>query len=313
MLKTAVCTFHEGDYHLGVGVLANSLCSHGFRGTIWVGYRGYLPPWAEPIESHPKYQEYCISNDCVIRFVKLDTLRHFSNYKPDFMLEILETYDPEIESLFYIDPDIVNKCSWEFYQEWVSRGIALCEDAYDYMPVNHPYRLAWKEFAEQHGYTCHRELDRYYNSGFIGVKREHRSILELWLALLRTLESKGFATLEDFRFLPGYKYPHLMSDQCVMNLAVMITPHPLSTVGRIGMDFGGATFDLMSHASGAQIKPWRKKYILKALNGIPPTLTDKAYWQNAQTPIPVYSKLYYWWKRLDLRCGAAIGRFIRRT
>lgn len=53
--------------------------------------------------------------------------------------------------------------------------------------------------------------------------------------------------------------------------------------------------------------------IRKALGGVPPTLADKLYCQHAQTPIQLYSRSQYLRKKLALYCGAAIGRFIRRT
>jgi len=311
-MLTAVCTLFEGDYHYGVGVLANSLYNHGFRGVVWAGYRGTLPPWAKPLKSDQGYQEFSLASDCVIRFIELNTSKCFTNYKPDFMLQLWESYCPEVEALFYFDPDIVNKSCWDFYEQWVSRGITLCEDAYDYMPVNHPNRLAWKELAERYGYVCDRETDRYYNAGFIGVRQNQKSILSLWQKLLETFESAGYINLSDFNLSLG-RYPYFQSDQCVLNLALMLTSEPLSTVSRMGMDFGGASVGIMSHASGAQIKPWRKQLIFKALEGVPPTMTDKAYWLHTQTPIQLYSPAQYSQKKIALRSAAAIGRFIRRS
>lgn len=307
-----ICTLFEGDYHYGVGVLVNSLYNHGFRGVVWAGYRGNLPPWANSIKEGEGYQEFYVAKDCVIRFIKLTTSIFFANYKPDFMLQLWENYCPEVEALFYFDPDIVNKRCWDFYLDWVERGIALCEDAYDYMPANHPYRLVWKELAERYGFSCQRQLDRYYNSGFIGVKQSQKSILLLWQKLLHIFEEAGYINLKDF-CLALNRYPYFQTDQCVLNLALMLSSEPLSTVSRMGMDFGGVSVDIMSHASGSQIKPWRKQLIFKALEGSPPTLTDKAYWQNTQTPIQLYSPWQYYQKKIALRCAAGIGRFIRRS
>ena len=92
----------------------------------------------------------------------------------------------------------------------------------------------------------------------------------------------------------------------------MLTHAPISTVGPEGMDFipGGT---IMSHATVPNVKPWRKKLILSALEGSSPTMTDRMYWQHAQTPIKLYSSAMFFWKRFDLRCGSAIGRFISRA
>jgi hypothetical protein len=92
----------------------------------------------------------------------------------------------------------------------------------------------------------------------------------------------------------------------------MVTTDPLSTVGPDGMDFipGGM---IMSHATVPQVKPWRKQLIRSALQGMPPSLTDKLFWQHTQKPIQVYSPSTLRWKQLTLKVGAAIGRFIRRS
>jgi hypothetical protein len=308
-MKAAICTLYERDYHYGVGVLSNSLFVQGFQGVIWVGYRGALPPWATPIVAKRGYQEFVVATDCVLRFVEIQTDKFLSNYKPDFMLDVLDRYAPEIDALYYFDPDIVNKRNWQFYEQWVHHGIALCEDWYDRMPARHPYRLMWLELAQRYGFTRQRELDWYYNSGFIGLHRREKGILLDWQKLLEMLELDGLIDLKQFQLTRGY--PYFQGDQCVFNLALMVSTHPLSPIGCRGMDFGGVSLDLMSHAAGAEIKPWRKSLIKSALRGMVPSLTDKAYWRYACAPIPVYSKQQQSWKQFAIKWGAAIGRLIR--
>ncbi|MEA5573043.1 hypothetical protein [Calothrix sp. UHCC 0171] len=312
MLNATVCTLCEKDYHYGVGVLTNSLYQRGFRGVMWVGYRGKLPSWAESGEAVKNYHELSIGEGCLIRFVELDTPKHFAFYKPDFMWQILQQYAPEVDAVFYFDPDIVNKAHWNFYQRWVQRGIAICGDCWYLVAANDPRRLAWQEFAESQGFTCQRDLEYHYNSGFIGVHRNHRDFLTLWQKLIETGDKQKISDLSLFDY-DDYTdgYPYLYSDQTYMNLALMLSTEPLSTIGPEGMDFlpGGT---IMSHAIAPNVKPWRKKFIRSVLDGSAPTITDKLYWQNSQTPIQLYSSIKHKQQQLALLIASAIGRFIRR-
>ncbi|MBR8833858.1 MAG: hypothetical protein DSM106950_07405 [Stigonema ocellatum SAG 48.90 = DSM 106950] len=312
-MLTTVCTLFEKDYHYGVGVLVNSLYHHGFRGVVWAGYRGNLPPWAKSVKDGEGYQEFSVAEGCVIRFVKLATPKHFGFYKPDFMQELWDKYCPEVDAIFYFDPDIVNKCRWDFYQGWVKRGIALCGDSWYSVPANHPRRLAWIEFAESNGFVCERQLDYHYNSGFIGVHRNYKSIVVLWQKLISLGEKAGHSNLQDlYRQNSFHTYPYLYGDQTYLNLALMLTLDPISPMGPEAMDFipGGTT---MSHATVPSVKPWRKKLIMSALEGNSPNWADKGYWKHSKTPIELYSPAMLLWKKLDLLFGSAIGRFIRRA
>ncbi len=306
---SAVCTLFENDYHYGVGALVNSLYRNGFRGIIWAGYRGELPFWAIDSQLGDNFHEFPVADECVIRFVKLQTSMHFANYKPTFMLSIWSDFSSEIDRLCYFDPDIVIKCRWTFYEEWLSRGIAMCEDGvYAHFPSDHPIRLSWKDYAIHKKYQCKRDLNFYYNSGFIGISKEWKSALEIWRDLLEGLPEIGF---DLYAFMPGDRSMAFYAiDQDVLNLMATVTEHPLSTIGPDGMDFAGGGY-IMSHASG--IKPWRKRVLQEAINGKAPTLADKKYWQNVEYPIQLYTSLELFWKRLDLRLGAGIGRFIRRA
>lgn len=308
-MSTAVCTLFEGHYHFGVGALINSLYQHGFRGTIYAGYRGELPPWAVPMYQREDFQEFCLQDGCAIRFIPLQTSSHFANYKPHFMLQIWEEICPEAEQLFYFDPDIVVKCRWRFFESWADNGVALCEEITNgHMPANHPVRLSWNSLMQASGYRCVRELNQYFNSGFVGLKREHIALLYNWRRLLNNLGESGQDLIS---WMPGDRSnPFYAVDQDVLNLATMVTDTPLSTIGPEGMDFvhGGFT---MSHAVGTT-KPWKKNMIIEALNGKGPSYADNQFYNYTESPIRLFDKRILVVRRASLRMGALIGRFIER-
>lgn len=309
-MNTAVCTLFEKHYHFGLGGLANSLYRHGYRGVIWAGYRGPLPPWAAPVQDAGGWQEFCVTEDFSIRFVPLSTDVHLTNYKPDFVGEVLERCDPSLEAVFYFDPDIVIKCRWSFFEEWVGFGIALVQEITNSnMPWNHPVRLQWKKHAEALGFPVKREMNQYFNAGFLGLRREWLGSVRTW----KTLQDAMGAEVGLGTFMPGGDRSSacFAPDQDSMNAMTMCTDQPLSTVGPEGMDFcpGGFT---MSHAVGAP-KPWRKRMILSAVNGKGPTLADRAYWRYADGPIAMFTRWQLWMHRLDNLLGAAVGRMIRRS
>ena len=307
-MRSTVCTLFEKDFHYGLGALVNSLHRNDFRGVVWAGYRGSLPPWAQNAEDMGSYAELAVAPQLAIRFVPLDTPLHFAHYKPTWMLQIMETLDPQCEALFYFDPDIVIKCRWEFFEKWVTYGIALCQDVNYSMPSDHPIRKSWEAFARERGYTVHHTIGSYYNSGFLGVKRQYLHALELWKNLINQVEDES-GDLQQWRTLDR-TYRFWSANQDTLNLLAMLTEFPLSTVGPDGMDFIPGGY-IMSHAIGA-LKPWNKRYIRCALGGSAPTTAEKLYWENVEDPLRIYSPLTLPWHRFRVRLAATIGRFIRR-
>jgi lipopolysaccharide biosynthesis glycosyltransferase len=309
-MKTEICTLFYGDFHYGVGVLANSLYAQGYRGVIWVGYSGPLPPWATAATQHENYQELTVNDGLCLRLIHLEKTTYIHFYKTVLLQLVLNTYSPDVDAVFFFDSDIINRGKWDFYERWATRGIAICEDVWgDFMPTNHPIRLAWKEYAEAAGYPCVRLVSKYYNSGFIGIHRQHKDFLALWENLINTFRKNDAFMVRN----ETLKYPYInLYDQDAMNIALMVSDFPISTVAPDGMDFNNRRGFLMSHAAAIQ-KPWRKKLISSALNGVAPNYTDKIFWQHTQSPLQVYPKGYVQRKQVALKIASAIGRFIRRS
>lgn len=309
-MKISICTLFEKDYHQGVGVLFNSLYNKGFRGIFWVGYRGDLPDWAIIHISTKFYKEFQVAEACIIRFVHLNTEYHLANYKPSFMLKLLESLDTDADAIFYFDPDIVNKCDWSFYEKWVKCGISLCEDQYPELSDNHPRRVAWQEFSKHKGFKLKRDIGRFYNSGCVGFCTNHVNTIFIWKKLLDECIRDGQVELGSLQKEESGSFL-FRDDQCVLNTALMLTQEPISAIGPHGMDFdkiGG----LMSHAVGPIAKPWQRKYLTEALKGYPPRLADKYYWENTESPILVHRVKESKEKKFILKLSSLITSFFRR-
>ncbi len=317
-MTSCICTLVEGDYHLGLGVLANSLIHHGFSGVIWAGYRGALPAWAQPARDTGAWHEFDAAPKVSIRFVRLTTKAHFTNYKPEFLLHVWEKLQPTADRLFYFDPDIVVKTRWSFFEEWADYGAALVEDVNSPLPESHPRRAAWRRCLTARGQSVRRETSFYVNGGFIGLNRNRLGFLHAWLAAM-TLVGEEIGGLEQSMFSFGASRPDLQSpaypfnktDQDALNIAVMTDPEPVSIMGAEGMDFrvGGWT---MSHALGSE-KPWRKHYVRAALAGRAPSSADREFWLHAAGPVTLWSAGTVKFRRLTLQVASFVGRFYRRA
>ena len=181
-MTTAVCSLFEHSYHIGFAVLTNSLYRAGFRGVVYAGYRGALPHWARAATASAAPDgtlRLTVAPDLHLRFMEVSTDRHLTNFKARFMQRVW-AHAPEVDALFYFDPDIVVRGRWPFFERWVAGGVALCEDVNDKMPPSHPLRNEWRQLFAPLGITCRRELDAYFNAGFIGIRRQDASFIDLW-------------------------------------------------------------------------------------------------------------------------------------
>ena len=309
-MKISLCTLFEGNYHFGLAGLSNSLVASGFSGTLWAGYRGRLPEWITESDSYDAATAvYRISPNFRLCMVLLDTPMHFAYYKPTFLKDVLEKHAPDADVVAYLDPDIVVKCDWPSFCGWFSDdALSLAEDVNWAFPSRHPKRLLWSAFFSPHGIRTVRPSERYYNSGFIGVPRQHRDFLSLWERLCGLVldYNQGVKHLK-----AGHSAALFHStDQDAMNFALTACNATLNTAGPDAMDFIPGGYYL-SHAIGSP-KPWNTQHIRNAMSGRSPSAATKAYFQHVENPIRIFSKEKLKRHRIALRVASAIGRLYQR-
>lgn len=314
-MATIICTLFEGNYHHGLAALTNSLYKNGFRGEIFAGYRGSIPPWAlKPIlATGLEWQDATyvkIADGLVIYFLPLDTERHLTNYKPDFTLRLLRVR-PNATAICYFDPDIVLKCNWQYIERWLTYGVALVHEIVNYdMGPTHPTRQEWKDIIVRNGFGVQRNIFSYINAGFYGLKREHVDFIKKYKHFLNVMEIETNINLNEFIFHADRTHPFFAKDQDALNIAAMCCDCNISEVGPDGMDFQHGGY-IMSHSTGSP-KPWNKNFLLSFLDGRPPSSAEKAYWGNVRKPITLYSSFYFYFKLYSVKLTAFLGRCYRR-
>jgi len=305
-----VCTIYEGNYHLGVAGLINSLISNQYKGHVWVGYKTELPPWISPasLKKTPSgIDYYSINENSCVFFIKVNTHYHFTNYKPHFLLDVLKLIEgSSYKTIHYFDCDIVVRRHWEFYERWSKFGVMACQEILGaYFPIDHPLRMMWKEHAANWGYPVNRELNQYFNAGYAGFHYQFEQSIILWKDLMEAMKNEG---VDITRFTNRNRQYEFFTDQDMLNLMLMLTKDPISTIGPEGMSFtnGGC---VMAHAVGR--KPWKINYILHTLAGRKIRMADIEYWNYASGVIKPYSNLYLNYKLLEIRIGKLIAKFIK--
>ncbi len=300
-MSTLLCTLFEGDYHLGAAALLNSLHQAGFAGTFICGHRGPRPPWAEAVAELAPIR---------VGWMKIEPPVHFTNYKPAFMLACLRSHPSAATAIAYLDPDIVVKAPWSVFERWLHHdGLALCEDVNASLPAGHPYRLAWEDFFTRHNLSPVRQLERYYNAGFVGVPREQTAFLVCWAGLIN-LAAGEVGALDRIKHAGPETLFHTV-DQDALNMALLLHPVRIHAAGPEGMDFlpGG---HLLSHAAGDG-KPWRGGFLRAALRGRPPGSAQKQFHRHAVSPLAVLPAGLLARRRCELAAAALLGRFYRRS
>jgi hypothetical protein len=158
------------------------------------------------------------------------------------------------------------------------------------------------------GLTAKRAPSRYYNGGFVGVPGRLRHVLPVWESLLDAAKAFGYDTTQ--LASTDRTSPWQAADQDLLNIVVMTTDVPLSTLGPEGMDFRPGGY-VMSHAVNSP-KPWARDYLKFSLQGKPPGLADKGFWENSEHPIRLFPEAVVRKRSLALKAAIAIGRVWHR-
>lgn len=315
-MNTIICTLFENHYHYGVVALCNSLYQNGYKGSVYVGYRGTLPSWAKEAKPNPEIGKHngltlSFEEGLDIHFLPIITDWDLTNIKPDFMLQVMEDCPSSVESIFYFDPDIVVKCNWEYFQKWVKFGVALVHEivAHD-VPPNHPKRMQWLTVIEKSNRKVERKLYSYINGGFCGVHRSKIDFLETWSSITH-------CAIKHFGMNPNHfsakVHPAKLfsaGDQDTLNITAMCSRSEISEFGPEGMDFipGGW---LMSHATGSP-KPWKIAFFNKIISGRSITAAERNYWNYSSGLIQVHSNFRILFSKLMIKIVSFIHRFYRK-
>jgi hypothetical protein len=318
-MRVAVCTLFEKQYHLGVAVLVNSLARAGFTGECHAGFRGPLPPWAvdRATQRDATTWNLPLENGPQVVLKQVETGAHFTNFKPDFMLATLAATGAD--AVLYCDPDVVVNATWHYLEEWLTCGVAVCDDVNSPMAENHPRRVGWRRFFAPTGHDLCYRGSRYANAGVVGVAREHARLLDVWRDLLAAATNAlggadvvgigGGRRIEGaYGFADCFRQP----DQDTLNAAFEACPEiPVSFLGKQAMGFDAGT-PLLPHATGTR-KPWTRRFVREALAGRAPARVDKYFWQFADGPLQPFDAPRVRATRWRVTVAAALGRFIRRT
>ncbi|MEO6550098.1 MAG: hypothetical protein ABIN94_18995 [Ferruginibacter sp.] len=314
-MSYVVCTLFEKHFHRGLAALSNSLYKKGFRGWICAGYRGNLPSWAKNAKAITAFEweggkTLDVAEGLQIHFLPIETEYHFTKYKPTFMLRLFDGPAKDADGLAYLDPDIIVRCEWAFFEYWMGVGVAIVHEVISNdMPASHPIRRGWEKLIIRSGRTITSNISSYINGGFCGVKKANIEFLIVWSEFLELAFSEFGDNRTNFKLNPKTTL-FSVADQDALNIAAMCCGCPISEMGPEAMDFvnGGWT---LSHATNKP-KPWNKNFLGSALRGHPPTPAEKNFWRNVTYPIVFYPKKTVVFKRFCLTAASFIGRFYSR-
>lgn len=317
-----VVVLTDGRQDPGLATLINSLVRNGFDGTLWVGRRGHVDWLSSALPQS-------VSDQMTIEHVEVDTNGALHYHKPQVIEKVWQMAGPDAASVIYMDCDLVLGCDWAFVRAWVATGLAIVEDLPGrVVGTQHPLRRAWHAFMASAGITAVREVGQYFNSGFVGVPAECRSILPLWKEIGSALERMTgaadptrtpFGVVElragawDGGVSPDVQAlmrPYFLEDQDALNMAVMASTVPISPMGPDAMGFTATRTPILPHAVGPE-KPWSKAYLRNVLvSGEGPSFADDVWWSYSDHPIKVARGWRYVLRRCSWRASKVVARIL---
>ena len=303
--ELSVClTLYEGDYEWGVGALANSLFKCGFRGTLFVGYRGSLPRWL-PNDAHDT-RRWDIQDGFRLSFFELPNDIGIHQLKSFAMIRVLDELAPDADKIFLFDADIIALAKWSYFEALADNAAVVVVDAwFPRVSMQHPWRRAWLELCIDAGLPT-RNFEDYHGSAFLGVPRSRRSLADAWWRLTLKLHAQRPDIVQHFK--PGDRMtdPFHGTDQDLLAAAIMGTDVPVCSLGPEAFGFTGAPHTML-HPAG--MKPWRGSVLSRLLRkGIKPDLYVRNYFRYLKAPIDVGAGFQRFCRTLDIRCASALAR-----
>lgn len=309
-MTSAVCTLFEGEYHYGVGSLVNSLHANGFRGEVYAGFRGKLPAWAiakkHSVGSWKTSTCMEVADGLDLIFVPLDTTCHLTNYKPHFMIDVLDGSRGRTDNIVYFDPDITLQQRWPIIEEWTGKGCLVCADTNWNMPSQHPIRDQWLQHFKLNSVDRNKAINYYINAGFVSCSSLYDKCLQDWRKLIQ--ESKL-----DLTKMGRSRRPDCFAaiDQDLLNLSLMLNSDGLNILGPDAMGFTIGS-RLMTHAIMSP-KPWNERPFHRILKGIGPSVALSDYLKATQSPIQIKSRLQQRIGFASIAATKCVNRFYRRS
>ncbi|WP_273445273.1 hypothetical protein [Neolewinella agarilytica] len=302
-------TLAEGRYFLGAAALINSVVHHGtYIDKIVIGYRDELPKWLPELKPTANGHQFSLSMGVPVELIEMAGSLHMVHEKPNWFRYLMEELEPAAEEFFFFDSDIIVNARMSFFGEWVQQGVAVCGDINYVFSHRHPIRIQWAKLAETEGQLVKNTYDQYYNSGFLGWRREHNEFITDWNNAFQLLAPHS-GGMKQFRVKDRTEMV-LSANQDSLNVAMMITEVPTSTIGpeAMGFEYG---LQLMHHPLGP--KPWNRNFFLDFFKGMPPRQADIKYWENVNGPeFKPVKKHKVIWNILVCKAFRFLGRFYRK-